>query len=59
MAYMNLLYRQKADRECDQPEQAAADRKMADQWLDKAMAARKAKAEKAAGPNGITLDQSK
>ncbi len=59
MAYMNLLYRQKADRECDQPQQASEDRKTADQWLDKAMAARKTKAEKSAGPNGITLDQSK
>jgi tetratricopeptide (TPR) repeat protein len=60
MAYMNLLYRQKADRECDQPEQAAQDRNEADQWLDKAMAARKAKAERAANsPQGITVDQSK
>ncbi len=59
MAYMNLLYRQKADRECDQPEQAAEDRKTADQWLDKGMAARKAKAEKAANaPQGVTVDQS-
>ncbi|HKW16038.1 MAG TPA: tetratricopeptide repeat protein [Terriglobales bacterium] len=59
MAYMNLLYRQKADRECDQPDQAAQDRKAADDWLDKAMAARKEKAEKAASaPQGITNDQS-
>jgi tetratricopeptide (TPR) repeat protein len=59
MAYMNLLYRQKADRECDQPDQAAQDRKTADDWLDKAMAARKEKAEKAAAaPQGITTDQS-
>lgn len=58
MAYLNLLYRQRADRECDQPEQAAEDRKTADQWLDKGMAARKAKAEKAANaPQGVTVDQ--
>lgn len=58
MAYMNLIYRQKADRECDQPDQAAQDRKAADDWLDKAMAARKEKAEKAASaPQGITVDQ--
>lgn len=59
MAYMNLMYREKADRECDQPEQRAADLKAADEWVDKAMAAKKAKAAKASGPNGITLDQSK
>lgn len=60
MAYMNLLYRQKADRECDVPDQASDDRKTADSWLDKAMAARKDKAEKAAAtPQGITVDQSK
>ena len=60
MAYMNLLYREKADRECDQPDQRTADLKTADDWVDKAMAAKKAKAEKAANnPQGITLDQSK
>jgi tetratricopeptide (TPR) repeat protein len=60
MAYMNLIYREKADRECDEPDQRTADLKTADEWVDKAMAAKKAKAEKAAaGPQGITLDQSK
>jgi tetratricopeptide (TPR) repeat protein len=59
MAYMNLMYREKADRECDQPDQRAADLKTADEWVDKAMAAKKAKAEKSSGPNGITMDQSK
>jgi tetratricopeptide (TPR) repeat protein len=59
MAYMNLMYREKGDRECDQPEQRAADLKAADEWVDKAMAAKKAKAEKSSGPNGITIDQSK
>jgi len=59
MAYMNLLYREKADRECDQPEQRSADLKTADEWVDKTMAAKKAKAEKQAGPGGITMDQSK
>lgn len=59
MAYMNLMYREKADRECDQPDQRASDLKAADEWVDKAMAAKKAKAEKSAGPNGITMDQSK
>src|SRR5881398_3695998 len=59
MAYMNLLYREKADRECDEPDQRAADLKTADEWVDKTMAAKKAKAEKQAGPGGITMDQQK
>jgi len=60
MAYMNLIYREKADRECDEPDERAADLKTADDWVDKAMAAKKAKAEKAANsPQGITVDQSK
>ena len=59
MAYMNLLYRERADRECDQPEERAADLKTADDWVDKTMAAKKAKAEKQTGNQGITLDQSK
>jgi tetratricopeptide (TPR) repeat protein len=59
MAYMNLLYREKADRECDQPDQRAADLKTADDWVDKTMAAKKAKADKQTGNQGITLDQNK
>jgi len=59
MAYINLLYREKADRECDVPDQRAADLKTADEWVDKTMAAKKAKEEKASGPNGITLDTPK
>jgi tetratricopeptide (TPR) repeat protein len=59
MAYINLLYREKADRECDIPDQRAADLKTADEWVDKTMAAKKAKEEKSAGPNGITLDTPK
>lgn len=58
MAYMNLLYREKADRECDEPEQRAADLKTADEWVDKTMAAKKAKAEKQQGAQGITINQS-
>jgi tetratricopeptide (TPR) repeat protein len=59
MAYVNLLYREKADRECDIPDQRAADLKTADEWVDKTMAAKKAKAEKQTGPTGITMDQPK
>ncbi len=59
MAYMNLLYREKADLECDELEQRQADLKTADEWVAKTMATKKAKAEKAATPGGITLEQSK
>jgi tetratricopeptide (TPR) repeat protein len=61
MAYINLLYREKADRECDNPDERAADLKTADEWVDKTMAAKKAKAEKQAqaGSGRITLDNKK
>jgi len=57
MAYMNLLYRQKAEYECDDPDQRKADLKTADDWVDKTMATKKAKAEKA-GPTGIVTTES-
>ena len=57
MAYMNLLYRERADVQCDDPAARAADLKTADQWVDKTMATKKAKAEKQPGAQGITLDQ--
>jgi tetratricopeptide (TPR) repeat protein len=59
MAYMNLLYREKGDLECDDPGARAADMKTADEWVDKTMATKKAKAEKQPGAQGITMDQSK
>ncbi|HXZ33791.1 MAG TPA: tetratricopeptide repeat protein [Terriglobales bacterium] len=59
MAYMNLMYREKADTECDDPAARASDLKTADEWVDKTMAAKKAKAEKQPGAQGITLDQAK
>lgn len=55
MAYMNLMYRQKADIECDSDEQRMADLKTADDWVDKTMATKKQKQEKK-GPGGITLE---
>lgn len=58
MAYMNLMYRERADVECDDLAQRAADLKTADEWVDKTMATKKAKAEKQPGAQGITLDQS-
>jgi tetratricopeptide (TPR) repeat protein len=50
MAHMNLLYRERAEYECDQPDARKADLKTADEWVDKAMAAKKAKAEQATEP---------
>jgi hypothetical protein len=61
MAYMNLMYREKADVECDDLAARAADLKTADEWTDKALTAKKVKAEKqaAASAGGITIDQPK
>ena len=61
MAYMNLMYREKADVECDDPATRTEDLKTADGWVDKTLAVKKAKAEKAAQnqSGGITMDQSK
>jgi tetratricopeptide (TPR) repeat protein len=61
MAYMNLMYRERADVECDDEAARAEDLKAADNWVDKTLATKKAKAEKAAQSQGggITMDQSK
>ena len=59
MAYMNLMYREKADLECDDLAARAEDLKTADSWLDKNLAVRKAKAEKQPGAQGIVSDQAK
>ena len=61
MAYMNLMYRERADIECDDEAARAADLKTADGWVDKAMQAKQARAAKAAAAQGgqVTLDQSK
>jgi len=58
MAYMNLMYRERADLQCDDAAARAADLKTADDWVDKTMATKKAKAEKQPGQQGITMDQS-
>jgi hypothetical protein len=57
MAYMNLMYRERADVECDDPSGRASDLKEADTWVDKTMATKKAKAEKQPGATGIVADQ--
>jgi len=61
MAYMNLMYREKADVECDDPAGREEDLKTADHWVDETLRVKKAKAEKAAqnAAGGITVDQSK
>jgi tetratricopeptide (TPR) repeat protein len=61
MAYMNLMYRERADVECDDLGARTEDLKTADHWVDETLRIKKAKAEKAAQSQGggITMDQSK
>jgi tetratricopeptide (TPR) repeat protein len=61
MAYMNLMYRERADVECEDEAARAADLKTADGWVDKAMQAKQARAAKAAAAQGgqVTMDQPK
>jgi len=58
MAYMNLMYRERADVECDDLAARAEDLKTADGWVDKTLATKKAKAEKQPG-QGVGGDQAK
>jgi tetratricopeptide (TPR) repeat protein len=46
MAYMNLMYRERADLQCGDPSARKADLATADDWVDKTIAIKKAKAEK-------------
>ena len=57
MAYINLMYRRKADIECGNDDARKADIAQADEWVQKAMAARKANEIKAnqQTPKGIVL----
>jgi tetratricopeptide (TPR) repeat protein len=55
MAYMNLLYREKADIDCTDPDAQKQDLKTADDWVDKTLATKKAKAEKKTA-GGITAE---
>ena len=57
MAYLNLMYRERADLECDNPDARKADLKAADDWVDKTIATKKVKAEKA-GPSGLVTTES-
>ena len=52
MAYLNLLYRLRADVDCGNKDTHAADLKKANEWVAMAMAARKKKADAAAAAAG-------
>lgn len=59
MVYLNLMYLRKAnDQTCEDPEKRAEYKAAANSWSDKAMAARKKKADEAAKKNqgGIVLE---
>src|SRR5262249_31154591 len=59
MVYLNLLYLRKAnDQTCDDPEKRAEYKAASNSWSDRAMAARKKKAEEAAKKTqgGIVLE---
>jgi tetratricopeptide (TPR) repeat protein len=56
MAYINLMYRRKADLACGDDAGRKADLAQADQWREKAMGARKANEEKKNNvPGGVTM----
>jgi hypothetical protein len=61
MQYLNLTYRRKADLECPNDAARKADLAQADEWVQKAIGARKAneaaKEKKAAG--GVVMEQGK
>lgn len=59
MAYLNLLYRQKAYIECGDLQAYKSDLATAEVWVKKTMDTKRAKAEKQQGPGGIVLDQNK
>jgi tetratricopeptide (TPR) repeat protein len=56
MAYLNLMYRERADIQCGDPEARSADLKLADDMVAKTMEVKKVKAEKANEQHGIVLD---
>jgi tetratricopeptide (TPR) repeat protein len=57
MAYMNLLYREKADMTCESKEERASLLKSADDWVKKTMDTKKANLEKKSqGQGGITME---
>ncbi len=57
MAYMNLMYRERADVQCDDTAAREQDLKKADDWVDKTIAAKKLKAEKAEAESQLKQQQ--
>ena len=56
---MNLMYRERADVECDDLNARREDLKTADDWVDQALLTKNVKAEKQPWQQGMTMDQSK
>jgi hypothetical protein len=54
MAYINLTYRETADLQCADVSARNSDLKTADDWVDKTLATKREKAEKANRPPGAT-----
>jgi tetratricopeptide (TPR) repeat protein len=60
MAYLNLMYREKADIECGDPLQRTIDLKTADGYVEQAMEVKKRKAEEESKrTGGIVMDENK
>lgn len=59
MAYLNLMYRERADIQCEDAAARDADLKLADEMVDKTMAIKRMKAEKAKEQTGIILEDQK
>jgi tetratricopeptide (TPR) repeat protein len=60
MAYLNLMYRERADYECEDKDARADDLKKADEWQDKTLATKKEKEDKAnQQAGGIVMDKDK
>jgi len=60
MAYLNLMYRRKADVECDDLAARQEDLKTADQWVDKTLSTKKQSRESSPEPTASPwISQSK
>jgi tetratricopeptide (TPR) repeat protein len=57
MDYMNLMYRERADFECDDPRARAADLKTAGEWFDKTNATKREKANRQLSGGGAANPQ--
>jgi hypothetical protein len=59
MAYINLAYRRKAEIECGNDDARKADIQQAQDWIQKALGARKANVEKANKASKAGVDTNK